>query len=343
MKTVGFMSSMCRFVVVKRWDFLAFGFSMGVLLLVYSLYQLPWGPAFYTIMVLSALKLFFTLGEGYFYWKKRCLLEKLFECTNAQAGVTPMLDAILHEGVHFNPLEQRYFSIIRLLESERSALADNYEQKSLAARNYYTLWSHQIKTPLAAAGLLLKEDKIDKNALIQQVFKIEQYVDMVLQFERLGDRDLEFKAVPIRHLVNQAVKRVSVLFIHKHIRLELGELDGDVLTDEKWLCFVLEQVLTNAVKYTRHGSVAIYWAEQGILAVKDTGTGIRAEDIPRLFSRGFTGYNGRADLEKRSTGIGLFLCKKTMDMLGHGIFLESTVGKGTTVFLDLRRGKLEVE
>ncbi len=343
MKKVGFVSSMCRFVITKRWDFLAFGFSMGMLLLVYSLYQLPKGPAFYTIMLLSVLKLVFTLGEGYFYWKKCCLLEKLFECANAQAGVAPMLDVMLHEGVRFSPLEQQYLSIIRLLESERSAAARIYEQKSLSARNYYTLWSHQIKTPLAAAGLLLKEESIDKNALVQQIFKIEQYIDMVLQYERLGDRDLEFRSVPIRHLVNQAVKRVSVLFIHKHIKLELGELDGEVLTDEKWLCFVSEQVLTNAVKYTRHGSVSIYWAEQGVLAVKDTGSGIRAEDIPRLFSRGFTGYNGRADLEKRSTGIGLFLCKKTMDMLGHQIYLESMVGKGTTVFLNLRRGKLEVE
>jgi len=343
MKSIRFFPEMIRFAVSKRWDFLVFIFSMGVLFLIYGLYHLPWGPAVYTVLVLSAIKLIYTLGEAFFHWKKLCLVEKLSECANAQAGVIPMLDTMLHEGVRFGPLEQHYLFLMRLLESERSAAASNFEKKILANKNYYTLWSHQVKTPLAAAGLLLKEEPIDKNSLIQQIFKIEQYVDMVLQFERLDDHDLEFKSVPVKHLVSQAVKRVSVLFIHKHIRLELGELEGNVLTDEKWLCFVLEQVLTNAVKYTRHGSVSVYWFQQGILAVKDTGSGIRAEDIPRLFERGFTGYNGRSDLEKRSTGIGLFLCKKTMDMLGHRISVESAVGKGTTVFLDLRRGKLEVE
>ena len=343
MKTIRFFPEMFRFALSRRWDFLVFIFSMGVLFLIYSLYNLPWGPAVYTVLILSAIKLVYTLGEAYSHWKKLLLVEKLSQCANAQAGVIPMLDTMLHEGVRFGPLEQHYLKLMRLLESERHTAASNFEKKILANKNYYTLWSHQIKTPLAAAGLLLKEDPVDKNALVQQVFKIEQYIDMVLQFERLDDHDLEFKSVPMKYLVSQAAKRVSVLFIHKNIRLELGNLEGNILTDEKWLCFVLEQVLTNAVKYTRHGSVSVYWSQQGLLAIKDTGVGIRTEDIPRLFDRGFTGYNGRADLEKRSTGIGLFLCKKIMDMLGHRIFIESTIGKGTTVFMDLRRGKLEVE
>ncbi len=342
MKPFAFFPAMFRFIKAKRWDFLAFCVFLGIICGVYSLYRLPWGPAVYTALLLTAAELLFILIKARRHWNRLKRLEKLMECANAKAGVIPMLDAMVQEKSDFDSLELYYISLVRQLESQRVEAVSWAEQKSLASRNYYTLWSHQAKTPLAALRLLLKEDPLDHNALEQELFKAEQYVDMALQFERLDSRDLEFESIPLKHMVTQTVKRMAPLFIHKRIGLELGELDGLVLTDEKWFCFVLEQVLTNAVKYTRQGSVSVSGVD-GRVIIKDTGLGIRPEDIPRLFECGFTGYNGRADPTKRATGVGLYLCKKTMDMLGHQISIESKVGQGTTVILDVRRGRLEIE
>ena len=116
------------------------------------------------------------------------------------------------------------------------------------------------------------------------------------------------------------------------------EIEGLVV---QALCFVLEQVLSNALKYTNHGSVTIAMETPGLLTIRDTGIGIAPEDVPRVFEKGYTGYNGRAD--HKSTGLGLYLCKRTMNRLHHSISLTSVVGEGTTVTLDLRREERIIE
>ena len=120
----------------------------------------------------------------------------------------------------------------------------------------------------------------------------------------------------------------------KKIKLDYETVNSRVLTDEKWLVFVLEQLLSNALKYTRSGRISIHM-EGKELVVEDTGIGIQAEDLPRVFEKGFTGYNGRTD--KKSTGIGLYLCKSVMDKLRHQIRIESEVGIGTKIYLNLTR------
>ena len=181
--------------------------------------------------------------------------------------------------------------------------------------------------------------------LEQELFKIEQYVEMVLQYLRLESMssDLTLAEYPLEDLVRQAVKKYSVVFIHKKIALKLEKFSCRVLTDEKWLVFVLEQLLSNALKYTPRGSVSIRMAPGGqkTLIIEDTGIGIHPEDIPRIFERGFTGYNGRMD--KKSTGIGLYLCRKILNKLGHTIRIVSTPGVGTKVLIDLSRGSIEIE
>ena len=343
MKPVSFFPSMLRYARTKGWNFLGFGVSLAILFIVYSLYGLPYGPVIYTAILMTAVQVLIWAGKALRHWLKLKKLEKLMECANASAGVLPMVDGLIDENQRLDTLDICYLSIIRLLEVQRTEAVSRAEQKSAAAKNYYTLWSHQAKTPLAALRLLLKEEELDRSALEQELFKAEQYVDMVLQFERLDGRDLEFVRVPVKKMVNQTAKRMAPLFIHKRIGLSLEGLEAseaEVLTDEKWFCFVLEQVLTNAVKYTRQGTVSVIW-EDGRLYVKDTGLGIRPEDVPRLFECGFTGYNGRLEQGRRSTGIGLYLCKSTMDMLGHRISIKSAVGKGTTVVFDLRRRQID--
>ena len=138
------------------------------------------------------------------------------------------------------------------------------------------------------------------------------------------------------------IHKFARIFIGKKLSLEYQEVSETVLTDEKWLGFVLGQILSNALKYTKKGKISIYMSKSRphTLVIEDTGIGIRAEDLPRVFEKGFTGYNGRE--ENRSTGIGLYLCGKIMKRLDHGIRIESELGKGTKVFLELGRKKMDL-
>ena len=217
--------------------------------------------------------------------------------------------------------------------------------------DYYGLWAHQIKTPIAAMRLLLQtyEEEEMKEAgeafipsMKMELFKTEQYVEMVLSYLRMEEMssDLSLQWYKIDEIVRHAVRKYSQLFILKKIRLDYQKCEGMVLTDEKWLLFVLEQLLSNALKYTPQGSISIHMesGEEGMLIIEDSGIGIQAEDLPRIFEKGFTGYNGRKD--KKSTGIGLYLCKTICRKLNHGLTIESEVGKGTKAKLDLYR-KLE--
>lgn len=221
--------------------------------------------------------------------------------------------------------------------------------------DYYSLWAHQIKTPIAAMRLLIQtregmewkekqEEEFLKNLKIE-LFKTEQYVEMVLSYLRMEEMssDLILQWYSLDEMICQAVKKYSTLFIMKKIPLEYSGCKEMVLTDEKWLVFVIEQLLSNALKYTIEGKISIYQEEGefGRLVIEDTGIGIQQEDLPRIFEKGFTGYNGRQD--KKSTGIGLYLCKTICDKLNHGIEVESEVGRGTRMYLSLKRQNLNVE
>ena len=228
-------------------------------------------------------------------------------------------------------------------QGERAA----WEAKEADRNDYYLMWTHQIKTPIAAMKLLLENGgERDKTSFImrEELFKIEQYVEMVLTFQRLESlsSDLVLKEYDLYGLLKQTVRSFSVLFINKGLSLELQEMEIRVLTDEKWFCFCIGQIISNSVKYTRQGHIAIRAAadaggERVVLRVEDTGIGIRPEDLPRIFERGFTGYNGRMD--EKSTGIGLYLCSRIFDHLGIQVQVESEVGAGTemTLCIPMRR------
>ena len=166
---------------------------------------------------------------------------------------------------------------------------------------------------------------------------VEQYVQMALQYLRMEKMtsDLVFARYDLDALIRQAVRKYAPLFIRRKIILSYEPVHCEVLTDEKWLVFVLEQILSNALKYTKSGSIHIYLSPDApkTLVIEDTGIGIAPEDLPRIFEKGYTGCNGRAD--KRSTGIGLYLCRQIMEKLSHTIRIESEMGVGTKVYLGL--------
>ena len=243
-----------------------------------------------------------------------------------------------------NLIEEDYQNIINLLKEE-SRIA---EQKASADYTdmveYYTVWAHQIKTPIAAMRLNLQsEDTETARKLMGDLNRIEAYVGMVLTFLRLdsNNTDYLFKEYDIDEIIRPAVRKFSREFILKKLKLEYEPVSYRTITDSKWLSFIIEQVISNAVKYTSEGSVKIYMNEPGILCIEDTGIGISEEDLPRIFENGYTGFNGRED--KRASGIGLYLCKRISDNLGHKIYAESKTGEGTKIFIDMRTKELGVE
>ena len=234
--------------------------------------------------------------------------------------------------------DELYRQIIAAMEEEERSFISEYDEKKQDMADYYTMWIHQIKTPIAALRLLLQEEKQPR----EELFKIEQYAEMALHYARLDSlsSDLAFRTQDIYEMVKHAVKKYSVFFIGSGLSFQLEEFSIHAVTDEKWLAFVIEQILSNALKYTQDGSIRIYGldkaggktsGEAAYLVIEDSGIGIREEDLPRIFERGFTGYNGR--LDKKSTGIGLYLCRQILDRLSHTIQVESHIGQGTKVTL----------
>ena len=175
--------------------------------------------------------------------------------------------------------------------------------------------------------------------------RIEQYVEMALCYLRLDSdgTDYVFSRVELEPMVRSCARRFAPQFIARRLRLELVPMEGAAaLTDEKWLAFVVDQLLMNAVKYTPAGGVIRVSTSEGpVLCIEDTGIGIAAEDLPRIFERGFTGHNGRQD--KRASGIGLYLCRRICDNLGHTLRCESEVGRGTRFFIGLEKREVLAE
>ena len=241
-------------------------------------------------------------------------------------------------------LEVLLFEKLALLEMDKKNRAIEEREKLNDLMDYYTLWAHQIKTPIAASSLLVGEieDKKVKNQLEQELFKIESYVNIVLQYLRLESfhEDLVLKKENLEDLVKEIVKKYAIFFIQKGLSLHLHDLDRTIITDRKWFVVILEQVLSNSLKYTSQGGIEIYFQED-TLYIKDSGLGIQDSDLLRVFERGFSGYNGR--LTQQSSGLGLYLSKKIADELGHQISIASQVGQGTTVMISFSEKKMIFE
>ena len=239
---------------------------------------------------------------------------------------------------------------VLLTEKLEKSESELYQKKSDAENryndlvDYYTLWVHQIKTPIAASKLLVSEveDRQLKQQLEQEIFKIDSYTNLVLQYLRLESfhDDLVLKKENIEDLVKEIVRKYALFFIQKGLSVNLHDLDRSIVTDKKWLLVVIEQILSNSLKYTNAGGVEIYM-EGPDLCIKDTGIGIKNSDRLRVFERGFSGYNGR--MTQQSSGLGLYLTQKISQALGHQIRIESELGQGTTVRIQFSEVNLLVE
>lgn len=300
-----------------------------ITLIIYTLYDVPLEPVLYVTILTYLLLLLLSIRDFIKYHRRN---EKIRDCCHHNSlDLSRLPEPVTTEETNYQTL------ITILLEQYRNAVSES-DQRYTDLIEYYTLWVHQIKTPISAMRLLLQSDENASNEeLSMELFRIEQYVEMVLQYLRIDrmSSDMVLEIYSLDHIIKQAVRKYAKVFIRKNISLHYEDVHCKVLTDEKWLVFVLEQLLSNALKYTNHGSIAIYMDETHpqTLVIEDTGIGIQPEDLPRIFEQGFTGYNGRMD--KKSTGIGLYLCKQVLDKLSHTIHVTSELNKGTKFYLDL--------
>lgn len=242
-------------------------------------------------------------------------------------------------------IERDYQALLQRFHALYREQATRQDARFQAMADYYTLWSHQVKTPIAAMRLLLQKDTALDRQLTGELFKVAQYVDMALGYARLDGRasDFVFAKCLIVKAVAGTARRFAAQFVEKRLSLQVEvPPDAAAVTDEKWLRFLLEQIMSNAVKYTDSGGVHIRWnAEKKELHIRDTGRGIAPEDLPRVFEMGFTGYTGRVD--QQATGIGLYLARETARRLGLGLEMLSSPGKGACAVISFPREELLVE
>ena len=299
-------------------------------------------PALVCMVIMAAAFAIMACSE---YGKWKNMQEILQRAVGDDSEFVKILDtAEIRKQVNTtDEIENELLEIIERLKNGGMRLNDSMNMKYSDMVDYYTMWVHQIKTPIASMHLILqKEDSEDSRRLRAELFRVEQYVQMVLCFLRLDSdfTDYVIKEYRVDDIIRPAVRRLAPQFIMKKLSLEYEQTDEVALTDEKWLSFVVEQVLSNAVKYTSAGSISIK-CDGDRLVISDTGIGIAAEDLPRIFDKGYTGFNGRAD--RKASGIGLYLCRRICDNLRHSIKVESAPGHGTTIIIGLERDKLEVE
>lgn len=304
----------------------------GIFLGVFALTGLPLRPVLYALGLCAALALPF-LFLGYFrFRKRRRLLQSLDPRLPFQELPGPE-----------TPLEADYQALVRQLYDARQRQEEEARQKYEEQLDYFTLWAHQIKTPIAGMALILQEEgEMDRGELKNELFHIQQYVSMALHYLRLETpSDFLFQSCELDRIIRNAIRAYAAQLIRQKIRIVYEPVRAQVLTDEKWLQFVVEQLLSNAVKYAPGGTVTITLEPGTVLRIADNGTGIAPEDLPRIFEKGYTGFHGRKN--RQTTGIGLYLCRKIMDRLGHTIRAESSVGEGTCFYLDLAKTPLELD
>ncbi len=306
-----------------------------VFCIVFSLYDLEIEAIYYSIMLCTFIGLIYICINFINYYKKHIQLYKLQNEISISLENLPSPKTLM---------EEDYTNLILNLNKEYKTYISKSDIAKSDMIDYYTMWVHQIKTPISAMKLLIQTSESEISSdLSSELFKIEQYVEMVLSYIRLGSNKNDFvlKEYDLDNIIRQAVRKYAPLFIRKKISLDFQPTNYKVLTDEKWLVFVIEQLLSNAIKYTNKGKISIYSLENKKLVIEDTGIGISKEDIPRIFDKGFTGYNGRTD--KKATGLGLYLCKNILDKLSHKISIESEVGVKTKVILDLAMVNVNIE
>ncbi len=329
------MDLFLKYLKQKLWLFVVGGTFSLIFTVSFFLYHLPIEAVIYPTLLCAFIGLFVLIFDFLRVKDQHKELAQIKSIPDAITATFPADNNIQNED---------YREVIRLLCEEHNQYKSETNYKYTDMIDYYTVWAHQIKTPIASMRLTLQnEDSALSRKLTSDLFRIEQYVEMVLTFLRLDaeSTDYVFKEYDLDSIVKSAVRKFSSEFIDRKLRLIYEPLNASVITDEKWLSFVIEQILSNALKYTPSGSITISLAGEKTLRIQDTGIGIDPSDLSRIFENGYTGFNGRTD--RKASGIGLYLCRRVCNNLGHTITASSIADVGTTIDIDLTQTKLETE
>ena len=221
------------------------------------------------------------------------------------------------------------------LLDENKRLRSTYINEKKDLEEYFLLWTHQIKTPITVANLILnKKSDPDTKKLKEEIFYIEEYTNMAINYIKLTDRatDMDIEKVDLDRLIKTLLKKYSLIFINKRISLDYKDTKVEVLTDSKLLSIMIEQIISNALKYTQEGKIRIFFdKEKSTLSIMDTGIGIRDEDLVKIFDRGYSGFNGRVN--HKSSGLGLFLVREISKILKLRVEVKSKLGQGSEFFI----------
>lgn len=304
-----------RFIREYRSFYFSYIVLAGSFILLFFLYQLP--TEFLQNALLLSLTFLILLTAGLF-WKFRNRMRALEDYVHEEA--LPLLN---------KPVDLAYLNLIETeKEVTREQLLD-YKSREEDLQAMVKLWSHQMKVPLAALSLMSQTDNLNQQDVNHQLLRLDNYMANLLNYLKLTNHtsDFRFEQVEVREVVVDLVKKYRNQFLQKDISVTI---DGNWLlkTDRKWLSFALSQIIDNALKYNKNGGKVAIELNKGI-SISDTGIGILAEDIPRLFDEGFTGFNGRE--HQKATGFGLYLTKRVLNQLELAISVESQLEVGTTV------------
>lgn len=309
--------------------------AVAIFALVFSMYDVKLEAILYASMLCLTAGLLFEGVHLVFYLRRHTEQQKRLQ------GLPVFYSELLPPRTL---AEQDLQEMVQKLGEQYTAVTTDWQRQQKESLDYYSAWVHQIKTPISSMKMILQQEDTEENHLLSsELFRIEQYTEMALQYLRLDSKtnDFVFQQYDLDSIIRQAIRKYAPQFILRKIRLIYEPVSMTILTDEKWMLFLLEQLLSNAIKYTPHGSVTISVTPEKVLQVADTGIGIAPEDLPRIFEKGFTGYNGRAD--KKSTGLGLYLCQQAAKKISVSLSVTSEVGKGSVFSVHLDIPPLQVE
>lgn len=290
------------------------------------------------IYVFFALVISYFLGTYWDYYRMKKYFQRIHEVLDPM-DKKYLVPEMLERGTSSEALE--YESILNEMESAMNAEVSQYRRKSEDYKEYIETWVHEVKVPIATAKMIMtnhKNDTIAGSGLEMEMERVESYVEQALFYARSAEveKDYFIKPVDLNQTVSDTVLQRKRMLIAKRASIDIHDLETrrEILSDNKWLSFIIGQIVDNSVKYAKEDSLKleIFCEEKDErvwLHIRDNGIGMKESEMERVFDKGFTGSNGRSN--KASTGIGLYLCKKLCKRLEHDIQLSSIEGEGTTV------------
>ena len=287
----------------------------GSFLFLFFLYRLPKEFLGSCFIVALTLLLLVSIGLGIrFYQRLRILQDGLLD---------------LHHPLFHKPIDQAYLALIEKERLHHQEERLGYKEQEETLQALVKTWSHQMKVPLSALSLMCQTNHLTTKDVTHQLQRLDHYLANLLHYLKLSNRtsDFRFEEVEVREILVSLIKKYRSQFLQREISVSI-QGSWMLKTDRKWLSFALAQLLDNALKYNKKGGSIHIELQQGV-TIQDTGIGILAEDIPRLFDEGFTGYNGRE--HQKATGFGLYLTKQILDQLHLAIHISSQVEEGTCV------------